>query len=327
MKNIIAIIFVIIMVLIDNNDYFFKNLNNITNTRFNILNQETNEQYTNFKSNYYNNTVWIYNKIDYSDRKWLHFGSRLSIQDTNILTQLCIDTAKFHLSNNFKIVVFNENDLNNMLPEYITYLKKCKNRYLFDNLVKYCILFKFGGLWINNDTIILTKLDIPYSERNTVNIFSENNQKYINNHGYDDSILLVNSKNLFVKDMIQFIIERLNKFQNTENFNNIVNRYFNSKLNHNNSTYIPLTLQKNVSGQFLDISDLTKTFYNNVINYHQKVFFKLNIDNIAKDIHYNHLLQLDKNTIFNSKMFLTTIINYSFKKNKYLINYSILNNN
>ena len=108
MKNLIAFIFVIIMIIIDNDlkiDRYFNFSNKNTKIEKFVSNKE--------------NILWIFNPIEISDREWFNFGSRRHLQQIIPIIEICNDSVKFHLSKKFNIRIFNDTQLDTLIPEYV----------------------------------------------------------------------------------------------------------------------------------------------------------------------------------------------------------------
>ena len=100
-------------------------------------------------------TIWIYNPILKNSNKWKGVYSRRSVQDTIGLVKLCINSAQFNLGKDYNIKLFNQDDLDTLIPESMDLLDLCKTRKVKDICIKYSILYKYGGVWLPNSTIIL----------------------------------------------------------------------------------------------------------------------------------------------------------------------------
>ena len=100
-------------------------------------------------------------------------------------------------------------------------------------------MFKFGGLWLNNDTIILNKLYISNVYRKNLIIFSTNKD----GKTYDDSIIMTNPNNNLIYKMLLFIKKDINSFQNSNWYSNSINKQFNKLLLGNSDViYMPYVL-------------------------------------------------------------------------------------
>ena len=327
MENIVEFIFVFIMILIDNTDFFNtiirkpylkKKISNNTSSK------HANETYSNFRKKASiipnNKNIWVFNPVEISSRKWINYGSRHLRQKTNSLTKLCIDTIKHNVSNQYTIIIFNENDICYLLPKYIDLLNKCKNKYMFHYLIKYAILYTYGGLWLGNDVVLMSKLEIPEKYYNSIVIFSENNTNYYNNHGFDETLIMVNSNNLIIKKMLDHIENKLSKFQNEDKFMNSINNYFNMIINKTKSiVFLPLSLQKDASNRFITNRDLLRNFYNNIDNYKKKNFLKINTIELAENLNTSYILNMTEFDILNSNMFISTIFRYALNLKNNLV--------
>ena len=312
METIIAIVFVIIMIIIDNDKHIF--INFIENIRkmfkSNNIEHFKNKIHPLPKINKCEKKVLIFNKIEFSSRKWVNFGSRYTKQDTNILTKLCIESAFLNLKDNYDIFVINENNLDYLIPEYIQDIKKCNDPYIYMNLIKYCILFKFGGLWLNNDTIILNKLYISNVYRKNLIIFSTNKD----GKTYDDSIIMTNPNNNLIYKMLLFIKKDINSFQNSNWYSNSINKQFNKLLLGNSDViYMPYVLNK-YNDKYITMSNITDLYKGNIKELNKYVFFKIDIEKIEKSKVNKYLLNMTRIDLLESNMFISKLFFYSFNK-------------
>ena len=73
---------------------------------------------------------------------------------------LCFESMKKHCSKSFNIVILNENSIKNYLPNINPNIKNIKKEEIF-KLVDYyrlLLLYKYGGIWLDADTIVFKNL-------------------------------------------------------------------------------------------------------------------------------------------------------------------------
>lgn len=313
MKNLIAIICVIIMIIIDN-DIRFKNL-------FNFKKSESTKSIETFVSHKPSN-VWIYNPEEISDRNWINFGSRRSKQELSPLLKLCNSNIKLYLKDRFKVIIFSDKDLIDIIPEYVGYKDRIKNKYLYHNLVKYTILYKYGGFWLKNDTIMLNNLENKNFDLSHINFYKLDDN---NSSLYSDDIMLVEKKHPVIKSVLDYIFQRINTFQNTDFFKNSILVYLNKQLDSKVKFYFyDITLQKDLSNNPIDYNLYLKSFHNNILENKHYTFFSFNLDKVRSSYDYDFIYNLSQEQLLDSPMFISTILNYAFDYKKSLIHIGIL---
>ena len=309
MKNLIAFIFVILMIIIDN-DIRINQILNFSSNNTKI------EKFTSYKED----ILWIYNPIEISDREWINFGSRRSIQPNYPIIELCNESVKFYLGAKFKIYIFNDLQLEKLIPEYLDNISKVKNKYMHYNLIKYAILYKYGGFWINNDILMINNIDDVDSENICFYQMNENGDLY------SDNILYVNKNNNIIKKVLNYIIYRLHTFQNTDGYFNSITKYLNSLIDSN--TFISFKdtcLTHDLSGRKMDFSVYLNSYYNNMCESKKYSFFPLNLIEARKSVDFRFITKLSKSELQDSPMFISTLINYAFNKKPDLIHIGIIN--
>ena len=138
-----------------------------------------------------------------------------------------------------------------------------------------------------------------------------------NNHLYLDDIIYVNRNNPIIKRVLDFIIYRLNTFQNTDIYFNSVVKYLNSILDSTVQIFFNnICLTHDLSGKKIDYKTYLSSFNNNISETEKYCFFPIDLKDAYKSIDYRFITNLSKQELLNSPMFLSTIINYSFDKKK-----------
>ena len=327
MKHFIAIILIFIMLMFETNMELFKNkkckinANKLDNIQTVIINDTKKKIKTNnqclcegflTKIN-----IWIYNPYELSSRHWDNFYSRKSFNKSSSIINICLKSIIKHSKDKYNIRVFNQSCIKNLIPEFKQHLDNCKNSYSFRNLLKYAILYKYGGIWLPKDTLMLNELNINSNDYYSGKIitFGINNTDQKDNQGISDDIIGSSRNNPFIKNILKFIVNNIYKFQFALKFKDGVNKYFNIVAKKGDYIrYYPLTLQKNLRNKFINESTLMGIFNNNILDYQNKVFLKLNIDNISRLPKFSYLLRMSEKQIMDSNLFITTLIKFSFNK-------------
>ena len=172
METIIAIILIFIMVLLDTNSLekfltitspIKNNLKDSYKDFSHDLEEITTKTVSTEKiiKKIHSPNIWIYNDETTSSRHWKNFYSRRYKQPTSSLINLCIKSVIRHSCHNYKINIFSQNDIVNIIPEYVSAINNCTSEYMKYNLIKYAVLYKYGGVWIPKDTLMFKSLSYP----------------------------------------------------------------------------------------------------------------------------------------------------------------------
>ena len=219
--------------------------------------------------------VWIFNK-----------------SDNNKIIQKCIDYNISKLQNSFEIRLFTYNNIKNLIPEFSKYINLCRSEYLFENLLKYTILFKYGGLWIPEDTIIINDLQTDFQDTTEkIHLYGLNDPNYCDNPGFSDDIILCNKNNNSIKLIVQYIISSIYSFHNSTNYKLTINKHINF-ISNDLIHFEDYTLQKNIYGKFIDPNLIIDKYYDEIDTTH-KYFYILHYDKLTNKT--KHTLNITDN--------------------------------
>jgi hypothetical protein len=333
MKNIIAIILVIIMLAFENkvemftdrsckiNPFKLDSLKTkfITNTNKTIDKPNTNKELC--ETFYTKKNLWVYNDIEFSSKKWQDFGSRYVETPNSGIVNICIDSIIYNLSSTFNIRIINQTNIKELIPEYEPFINKCKDKYIFQYLIKYAIIHKYGGLWLPKDTLVLKKFTIPDNiyYNNFIISLSENNNFYDNNVGVSDAIFASKQNNPILKQLLNDVLKQLDTFNYSTKFKNYFNIRFNEVANQGKLKYIPLNLTKEMNGRHFTFDTLFGVFNNNIVDYNKFSLLCLRTEYLDKFPKYSYINRMSDNQILMSNMFITSLVKYSFGKKMNLI--------
>ena len=325
MEIIIALILLIIMYLFETNkvyhfvDYISKN-NNITKKNRNNVNSYSSKELIDIncsqdilpKNNKKKQVIWIFDIYEVSSSHWQSFYSRKTRQPMSSIVSLCIDTIRDHSSNHF-IRVFNQNHIKKLLPEYEKYIKNCNSFYLAYNFIKFAMLYKYGGIWIPSDTIMLKELrDTDFINDNKIITFGINNTNLVNSRGFSDTILACREKNTDIKKIVNYLIKEVATFQNNIYFTKGVNMFFNKVIkNSTNHYHSDQMLAKKNNNKYINTDDLFSTNLLVIDDICKKSLVHINLFHINNLPQHNYLSRMSKKQILDSKLFLSELLRYS----------------
>lgn len=278
---IIAIILIVITIILDNN--FF----NINVDKFIV-----------------DNKIDKHNKITI----WIYIPDKL-----NGLTELCIESIQRHLSNNYNVIIFAKNKIKDILPEYKEHFDKTKSEYMFMNLLKYSIIYKYGGIWFPCTTIVLDRffLDEKIYLNGKLIFFKEKeleHNKYFNK--FDFSAIASVKNTAQVKYILDKLLEKLQTFNYSFKFNNMTESYLDDD---SNIHYLPISSYSSINNFFLNNNDLIDTHPVIKLNKDIKLIF-LDIKKFKDTPNFRYILTANKKNIMTSKLFLKSLFEYSDQK-------------
>lgn len=269
--------------------------------------------------------VWIYNPILTNSNKWKSFYSRRSVQDTTGLVKLCINSAKFNLGKDYDIRIFNQDDLDTLIPESLESLYKCKTKKMVDKYIKYAIIHKYGGIWLPNSTIVLNSLVLNIKEykMDRLLLFGLNHENYQSGPGYSDNIIASRKNSDIVRNILSILDKSLNSFNYDNMFNRNVNSYINSR--PGDLYFSPKVLQYDMSDDSIEKRDIVSSFNNRLIDYENFSFYYIPADEFEKYPAFTFMLKLTPHDILTSNTFISDLLKYSVKNENVLVYSAILN--
>lgn len=321
MKHIILVLLIFVMAMLDFKilritepfsikESFasqFDYLHNIDFTKFKNINDIVITEYFKEKP-----IIWVYNELETSARHWLHFYSRRTVQPTPDINKLCIKSLALYNRDNYNIVVFNQDDISNIIPEYVEISKKITNKYTYCNFIKYCILYKYGGYWVPNDVITLKKLSKePFWASNINKVYTFHKMPFT---GYLDEIIACQRGNPVIRSCIDYTLYNLRNFQNEIAFSQDIQKHFISLLNTENHVHIPVSGEIDNYGNNVNAEDLINATDISVIITEETVFIPLHLKMIKLKPKYNYIFRMSENQILESEMYIAKVFNTIFNK-------------
>lgn len=323
MENIVAIILILIMIIFDTRSVGkFINITRPLKDGLNYSGKSVSKELFNMKSTLLNpkvvinklnkSNLWVYNNNTVSSRHWKTFYSRRYLQPTSSLINLCIKSIIKHNHSLYNINIICDNDVDRLIPEYKIHINMCKSNYLKENLIKFAILFKYGGLWVPKDTLVLKPINsINDLYSYNFNTYGINNSNY-NDKGISDQIVSSTKNDPLVKSLLQFLIKNTRGFQNAIEFKSSINKRFNQFIKtHCNHTHNNVGITEKCDGSHYHISDLFTTNIVKFKDYAEKSFIKLYLDDLENLREFNYILRLSETGILHSNLFLALLFSKS----------------
>ena len=281
-KIIISIALIIIIIMFDNNFFYFN---------FDKFSVDNKLDRNNKK------TVWIYKPADVK---------------SSGLINLCIKSIKRHLGKVCNIVIFNKNDMSVIIPEYMDYLDKCTSEYMFNNMIKYSIIYKYGGIWLPCSTVVVDKFYIdedPYIDGKLI-FFTEKKREHNRYFNRFDFSAIASIKET---TQVKYLLDKLKENITTFNYSFEFNKQLESDIdNDSNIHYMPISDNSIISDSLISNNDLINTYPVIKLNKYIKLVF-LDIESIKKSPKYSYILNISEKTINESNIFLKTLFEYSNK--------------
>ena len=88
---------------------------------------------------------------------WMYWENKPGKTKPNFL-KLCVDTVRKHCSKNFKIHLLNENTITNYISDLRLDLNDKLSIQQKTDYLRIKLLHKYGGIWLDSDTIVMTDL-------------------------------------------------------------------------------------------------------------------------------------------------------------------------
>lgn len=250
--------------------------------------------------------IWIYIEDEISSKYWDSFYSRKSIQPTNSIINLCTKLITNYNKNIFDVIIIN----NENITKYINN-KNLKlfydNKQLKKIYIKYYLLYNYGGLWLEPDTIPFKKFTIISNKLKNYDLITFG---YYNSSSVDDKIIGFKKHNKTNKEILKLIHNEINNlnpdFYYYGNIKSLLtqekNRYhFDTSFDGSND------YKDNV----ITVENLVSHNYTLFKNQYNLLFINLNIDKIEKSINFKWLLRLSEEQLLQSNMWISKLFNYS----------------
>lgn len=197
MNDVCIKIFVIIVLLFLMYWMFFQNVLNDDEQTYTEQFEAKNENMTNDKD-----TINDDDKII-----WAYWENRDDYIPTHI--KLCFDTFDKHLKPKYKVIILDQNTIKKYLPD----VRSDLDDLLIAQKVDYyriALLYKYGGIWIDADTIIMRDLDDVFDKLKTYDFvgFGCTQHTCFNGKDQPSNGVLASQKN---SKLMKLCLDKLNK--------------------------------------------------------------------------------------------------------------------
>lgn len=269
------------------------------------------QNFINFKPNYFNkkiknnlHTIWIYN----------------SFRNNSPLIQICIDLIFRYNKKKFNIQLINDQNINYYIPNLYSNIDKI-SYYLKIQYIKYYLLYNYGGIWIEPDTLLFKNLNI-ICEKLIYYDFITFGCNYNNLSFINDSVIAFNKKSITAKSILEILQKHITNFNHTSfNINNNIQLLLkkSNKSYHFDSSYDGSIDYRNKP---IRIDNFISHNYTLLSNQKNLIFINLNINRKSFPNKYKWLLKLNKNQLIESNMWISKLIRYSLNiSQKYYTDY------
>lgn len=332
MKYLITLLLLIITLSLDLDKKYIENfyLNNFSNCfnmysineklPFKIIKQQNKNNYKLINKSkcideHFTNLpyMWIYIDTQVSSRHWDSFYSRRVLQNNYSIIDLCIRLITMYNKNLFNIIILYKNNINNYIKNYSIY----HDKFIDKQYIKYYLLYHYGGLWVEPDTIPFKNFKIIINKLNKYDSITFGDE-FVN-----DNIIAFKKNNNTTKTILYYIIQQKKSLIPSFNFHNNIKLLLKSsknKYNFDNSYDGSIDYKNNI----ITIDNLVSNNYTLLKDTKNIIFLNLNINSIEKSIKYKWFLNLDEKQLLNSNMWISKLLSYAFKlKQKIYAEYSI----
>lgn len=107
-----------------------------------------------------NRKIEGFNNQEYNGEKniWMYWENKPGVSSAPSYIDLCFETVKKNCSENCKIHILNDKNINKYLPNLRNDLDEKLNIPQKVDYYRYNLLYKYGGMWIDADTIVMNDL-------------------------------------------------------------------------------------------------------------------------------------------------------------------------
>jgi hypothetical protein len=115
-----------------------------------------------YDEEYFTNNNFKLDKTDTPKNIWTYWENTNGRKYPPTHIQLCLESMKLHLGKKYNLVILNEKTIQNYLPDIKDNVKENLNKLLIAQKVDYyrvALLHKYGGIWIDADTIVMRDFD------------------------------------------------------------------------------------------------------------------------------------------------------------------------
>lgn len=93
---------------------------------------------------------------------WLYWENKPGVVNRPVYLDLCLRTIIKHCSDDFQVVLLNEQSVYTYLPNLRKDLDKYCNIPQKADYIRLCLLYSYGGIWLDSDVIMLKSPKIYY---------------------------------------------------------------------------------------------------------------------------------------------------------------------
>jgi hypothetical protein len=111
----------------------------------------------NFSSNYIKEPFVNGKSFNSINNIWMYWENKKNMTKPNYLS-LCFDTVQKHCHKKFNIFLLDEVSVYKYLPDLSKDLDKKLSIQQKSDYIRYYLLYKYGGIWLDSDTIIMNDL-------------------------------------------------------------------------------------------------------------------------------------------------------------------------
>ena len=248
----------------------------------------------------------MYTQDEVSPRFWSNFYSRRQKQDLPDYIKMCIKSNIIINSNDFEIIILNNEYIIKLFQYLLPFNWNCNNinNELKVDILKYTLLYNFGGIWIKPSTIVFK--NFKYLEK----LLKDNDVLSINDIN-NENLIIAGNKN---SKILFFILNNLKKNllypKNEYLFNNykINNLIKTSKIKYKNYLLNTESGNFDTNNQFITYKNIlskNKTFFKNK---NEVIFFQIDNEIINKYNHYNWFKRLNESQLLKSNLWFSHLI-------------------
>lgn len=252
---------------------------------------------------------------------WLYWENKPNTPKPEYIN-LCYETIQYHCNKDFEIILLNETTIYDYLPN----LRKDINKLLIaqkTDYIRVALLHKYGGIWIDSDTIVMKNL-IPIINKINKGYdyvgFGCSDKYCFNGYGKPSNGVMCSKPNgILMKNVLQELDGMLDNNDKFKYFDlgkftiwNTIKKLDNYDYYHYNASYDG---SRDIYGGWINVDNHISTTPTTLLNEHNVMFvFLENNKFMGKNPKYNFFSKLSSDDIMNGDYWICDLFRKSLNQ-------------
>ena len=263
--------------------------------------------------------IWVYYQPETSSKFWKTFYSRRNQHPMPNYLQLCLKSIRKHNSDMSNIQVIGNHNLKAFIRGCPKLLKSSfVSEQIKKDFIKYQILYTYGGIWLEADTIVFKNFSPIFNkinENKLVTFDCDRDNITCDISKSDNYQLAANPKNNLIKLLLSKTISDAKIINNDYSFSNrskqnlmsIVNKFPN--LCHNFGS--DFCASRDYNGKLITAENLLSNNFTIIRNSDKALFMKLDSDKLSEHPKYSWIERLSKKQLLESNLWMAKLLRKS----------------